>query len=148
MKPENSEKEHQLLTRSLINKIGPVNMDMVIGDAPYGSKHMLKLGGKRVEDNEALALKREAELLEQMKLWKVFLETLRYQAQETMFLKSQKSEDVFISGKFLLHAISTLEHIVWAAKNPLLLAEQMEISTPKHKKGADSIKKRVINKDK
>lgn len=123
------ETEEQLLTRLLLKKVGPVDMDLVIGNAEHNGKQMLKLAGKRVEDGEAMALKREAELIENTKLWKIFVETLRYQAQETMFLKSKESQDVFVSGKFLLHAISTFEHIIWACKNPLLLSDQ-KLSTP------------------
>lgn len=127
----NRETENQLLTRLLLKKIGPVDMDLVVGDALVGSKHILKLNNKRVSDGEAEGLKRDAELIEATKLWKVFVETLRYQAHLTMFEKSQQSEDVYVSGKFLLHAISTLEHIVWACKNPALLSEQLATALPR-----------------
>lgn len=147
MAASTKEKEDQLLIRSLLKKIGPVDMDLVIGEAKYGDRHMLKLAGKRVEDNEALALKNEAELIEKTKLWKTMTETLRYQAQLRMFEQSQQSEDVYISGKFLLHAISTLEHILWACKNPMLLSEQ-KLSTPKtpHRRPKASISDITIDK--
>ena len=118
------ENNEQLLTRSLLKKIGPVDMDLVIGEVKVGDKHLLKINNKRIDDAEATGLKREAEILEQMKLWRIFTETLRYQAHVRMFEQSQKSEDVYVSGKFLLHAISTLEHIIWSCKNPLLLSDQ------------------------
>jgi len=105
-------------------------MELVIGKVDVTGKNLIQLNGKRVEDNEALALKREAELIEKTKIFRIFTETLRYQAQLAMFEKSQKSEEVYISGKFLLHAISTLEFIVNACKNPLLLSEQ-KLSTPR-----------------
>ncbi len=127
MKKDDSD---QLLLRILSKKIGAIDLDLVIGDAVVGDKHMLKFAGKRVEDGEAMALKREAEIIEGTKLFKAFTETLRYQAHEAMFTKSQKSEDVYISGKFLLHAISTFEHIIWACKNPLLLADQQKQLSP------------------
>lgn len=120
------ETDHQLLVRTLIDKIGPVDMSKVIGNTKVGQKHAILLGGKRVEDNEALALKSEVELFEKTKLWNLITETLRYQAQRRMFNESKSSEDVYISGTFLLHAISTLEHVVWTCKNPLLLSEQRE----------------------
>lgn len=116
------------LTRTLLKKIGPVDLDLVIGKVDVNGKNLIQLGGKRVEDNEVLALKREAELIEQTKLWKVITETLRYQAQRRMFEESKSSEDVYISGKFLLHAISTLEATIRACKNPLLLADQKATS--------------------
>lgn len=116
------------LTSLLLKKIGPVDMDLVIGEMEASGKHLIKLGGKRAEDNEAMALKREAELIEGTKLFKILTETLRYQAQLRMFEQSQRSEDVYISGKYLLHAISTLEHLVRACKNPLLLADQKQTS--------------------
>lgn len=130
-------KEDEQLIRILLKKIGPVDMDLVIGEMAHSGKHLIKLNDKRIEDNEALALKREAELLEQMKIFKIFTETLRYQAQARMFEQSQKSEDVYISGKFLLHAISTLEYIVRACKNPLLLSEQKQAMAPK-KRGVNN----------
>lgn len=128
----------QKLTRLLLKKIGPVDMDLVIGEMVAGGKHAIKLNDKRVEDNEALALKREAELIESTRFWKIITETLRYQAQNRMFLESQVSEDVFIAGKYLLHAISTLEHVVWACKNPLLLSEQKPPMRPPARKGVDN----------
>lgn len=121
------------LINLLLKKIGPVDMDLVIGEMDAGGKHLIKLNDKRIEDGEALALKREAELLEQMKIFKILTETLRYQAQVRMFEQSKQAEDVYISGKFLLHAISTLEYLVRACKNPLLLSEQKPPPAPGRK---------------
>lgn len=112
------------LIRILLKKIGPVDLDLVIGQTTVKGKNAILLGGKRAEDTEALALKREAELMKNTRLFKIFTETLRYQAQRRMFEESQKSEDVYISGKFLLHAISTFEHIIESCLNPLLLSDQ------------------------
>lgn len=121
-------KTDEQLTRLLLKKIGPVDLDLVIGKVDVSGKNLIQLGGKRAEDAEALALKREAEMIEQTKLWKVMTETLRYQAQRRMFEESKSSEDVYASGKFLLHAISTMEATVRACKNPLLLADQKATS--------------------
>ena len=123
MKKVDQQTDDQLM-RLLLKKIGPVDMDLVIGEIAHQGKHLIKLNDKRVEDGEAIALKNEADLLSNMRLFKIFTETLRYQAHVRMFQESQKSEDVFIAGKYLLHAISTLEHLVRACKNPLLLSDQ------------------------
>lgn len=129
----NKETDDQLLLRLLSKKIGPVDMDLVIGEVEVGGKKMIKLNNKRVEDAEAQALKTEADLIQKTKLWKIFTETLRYQAQLAMFEHSKDRESVYISGKFLLHAISTFEHIIWSCQNPLLLSEQ-KLLTPTPKK--------------
>lgn len=141
MQKTNKEKEltDSQLTRLLLKKIGPVDMHLVISEKEHNGKHMIVLNGKRAEDGEAVALKREADLLVQTRLWKIFTETLRYQAQKEMFEKSQRSEDIFVSGKFLLHAISTLEHIVAACQNPLLLSDQKPPMKVVHRGRVDKI---------
>ncbi len=125
------ETDDQMLVRLLSKKIGPVDLDDVIAADELQdrgqTKYLLKLNSKRVSDGEATALKNEAEHLKQMRLWKIFTETLRYQAENQMFKNfTLSNQEVYTAGKFLLHAISTLEHIVWSCENPLLLAEQKE----------------------
>jgi hypothetical protein len=113
----------------LLKKVGPIDMESVIAakEGPAG-KVLVTLGGRRASDQEVLNLKKEADMFEHTSLFKVLTETLRYQAQKSMFLESQRSEDIFISGKFLLHAISTLEFIIGACKNPLLLSDQRPVT--------------------
>lgn len=133
------ETTEQLLVRTLLKKIGPVDPDDVIAAdlVPLKGveKYMIKLGNKRVSDNEAEALKKESEHLQHMRLYTLFTETLRYQAERRMFKDfNGTNNDIYNAGKFLLHAISTLEYIVWACSNPLLLTEQKEvINTPKQR---------------
>lgn len=104
-------------------------MNLVIGEVVHGGKHLIQLNGKRAEDNEALALKKEAELVAQTRLWKVFTETLRYQAQRRMFVEAKTIEDMNW-GKALLHSISVLENLIVACMNPLLISEQSTIHSP------------------
>ena len=134
----NKKTEHELII-SLINKIGPVDMNLVIGEVVHGGKHLIQLNGKRAEDNEALALKKEAELVVQTRLWKVFTETLRYQAQRRMFVEAKTVEDMNW-GKALLHSIGVLENLIVACSNPLLLADQSTVHRP-------SLDKKPVLKD-
>lgn len=128
------ETDEQLLVRILSKKIGPVDMDLVIGEVMVKDKHMLTLNGKRTSDTEAEALKREADMFSETKLYKIITETLRYQAQVSMFDHYDENKRTFESGRLLLHAISLLEHTIWACKNPLLLADQkVSSSTPKRR---------------
>jgi hypothetical protein len=120
-----SNQTEEFMMRQLLKKVGPIDMDAVIAAQVHpNGKQLILLNGKRATDSEVIALSKEAEMFEHTRLYKVLTETLRYQAQENMFLKSHRSEDVFISGKFLLHAISTLEFVIRACKNPLLLSDQ------------------------
>jgi hypothetical protein len=130
------------LTTRLISKIGPVDMEKVIGAVVHGGKTMLTLNGKRAPDNEALALKKEAEMVEQTRLWKVFTETLRYQAQRRLFEEAKTIEDMNW-GKALLHSIGVLENLIDSCKNPLLLSDQTKLSTPT---GTSNLVKRSIIK--
>lgn len=126
------------MMRTLLKKIGPIDMDDVIAaDAQNirgATKYMIKLAGKRVSDNEALGLKKEAEYLRHSRIYKTLTETLRYQVQKRMFKEfSGTNQEIYESGKYLLHAISTLEHIVWSCENPLLLSEQKDMNTSPRK---------------
>lgn len=111
---------------ALITKIGPVDMGLVIGHVAAGGKYLIQLNGKRAEDNEALALKKEVEMIEQTRAWKVFTETLRYQAQRRMFIEAVTPEDMNW-GKAVLHAIGVFENIVSTCKNPLLVSDQKTV---------------------
>lgn len=131
----------RLLVRLLLKKFGPVDVDDVIAatEMPIKGvkKYAILLGGKRASDGEAESLRKEAEQLTHTRLWKLVTETLRYQAQTRMFKDFRGTdEEIYTAGKYLLHAISTLEQTVWACQNPLLLAEQREINSP-HKKPMD-----------
>lgn len=131
----NKKTEHELVL-SLMKKIGPVDMDLVIGSVVTGGKHLIQLNGKRAEDNEALALKKEVEMVVQTRFWKVVTETLRYQGQQQMFVKGTRGVDDIVAGRYLLHAISVLENTAVACMNPLLLANQKVTNTPSLAKNA------------
>lgn len=138
--------DDQLLVKLLLKKIGPVDPDDVIAADLHPlqgkQKYIIKLGGKRVSDTEALSLQKEVEHLRHMRIYTLFTETLRYQAERRMFKDFDASNgEIYNAGKYLLHAISTLEHIVWSCENPLLLAEQKAINTPA-RKGMD--KRRLL----
>lgn len=119
------------LVATLISKLGPVDMEKVIGKVDAGGKFLIQLNNKRASDNEALALKKEAEMIEQTGLWKVFTETLRYQAQLRLFTEAKTIEDMNW-GKALLHSIGVLENVIESCKNPLLLSDQ-QLSTHSNK---------------
>lgn len=133
-----AETDDQRFIRLMIKKIGPVDPDDVIAADPQKVrgiiKYVVKLGGKRATDGEVLQLKKDAEIFKQMRLFKLLTETLRYQAQKRMFKEFDTTNgEIFTAGKFLLHAISTLEHIIWASENPLLLSEQKDMNTSTRK---------------
>lgn len=114
------------IVAALISKIGPVDMEKVIGKVDAGGKFLIQLNGKRASDNEALALKKEAEMIEQTGLWKVLTETLRYQAQLRLFTEARTVEDMNW-GKALLHSIGVLENLIVSCKNPLLVSDQKAV---------------------
>lgn len=121
-----SKKDQDALMNALITKIGPVDMELVIGHVAAGGKYLIQLNGRRAEDNEALALKKEVEMIEQTRVWKVFTETLRYQAQRRMFVEAVTPEDMNW-GKAVLHAIGVFENIVSTCKSPLLVSDQKTV---------------------
>lgn len=137
-----NKKDQEALMNALITKVGPVDMGLVIGHVVAGNKYVIQLDGKRVEDNEALALKKEVEMIEQTRVWKVFIETLRYQAQRRMFIEAVTTEDMNW-GKAILHAIGVFENIVATCKSPLLVSEQ-KLSTPT---GNKNLVKEALLKD-
>ncbi len=138
MKKKEQETEDMFMMRTLLKKIGPVDPDDVIAADPMKvkgeTKWIIKLGSKRVSDMEAQALQKEVEHLRHMRVYKLLTETLRYQSQKRMFKDFDASNaEIYTAGKFLLHAIGTLEYIVWACENPLLLSEQKDINTSPRK---------------
>lgn len=69
------------------------------------------LGGKEISETERKALASEAKFLKETRLWKVFQETLKYQAQLVMFEKSQDFDDMR-NGKAMLRNLDVQNQIL------------------------------------
>ena len=72
---------------------------------------ILFLGKDRIDVSRAQNLKAESEMFLQSELWKVFNETIRHHAYETMFIKSTSFEDMK-SGKMLLYLLDVQRKIM------------------------------------
>ena len=75
----------------------------------------LFLGGKKLTAPEVENLKAEIRYFKTLRLYSIFMETVREQARLTMFEKAQNFDDMR-SGKGMLHAIGVLENILNAVE--------------------------------
>lgn len=73
----------------------------------------LFLGKRKIESTELNDLKGDVVYFRQSNLWKVLNETVRYQAMEVMFTKSQTFEDMR-QGKAFLYALDVFDRVMFA----------------------------------
>lgn len=85
-------------------------------DQKTGATLKLLLGKEEIPPQLLSALKVEAGALSNMSLWKVFQETLKDQAHQIMFEKSETFEDLR-SGKMMLYNLDVQKNIVDLLQN-------------------------------
>ena len=117
-KPEilNELEADELIYKLLASKIGSVDPENVffaklMDSGPNAGKYSATIGGKKITANQLNNLVQEAMMLERTQIWKLFTETTKHAADNSMFRASKTFEDMHY-GKALLHAISLLETIV------------------------------------
>ncbi len=66
---------------------------------------LIFVGGKRLEEPTIMNLKAESEFFKNSQLWKIINESLKSQAQKTMFENSTTFEDM-MTGKMMLYDLS------------------------------------------
>lgn len=66
------------------------------------SKGVIYIGGERVDDSRLANLKSESEFVLNSELWKILMETIKHMAEQMMFVRSSKWEDLQ-SGKMWLY---------------------------------------------
>lgn len=121
-KPEEMDTQ-ELLYALLADKVGSVDPKDVfyakaIDSGKNAGKYTALLGGKKLTQNQLSQLQQEAGLLEQMLIWKIFINTLPHEAELRMFKLAKTTEDMFF-GKAILHAVGVMQSIVTSIKNVL-----------------------------
>lgn len=69
------------------------------------------LGGHPIESKKLQDLQHEVRLLRNTALWDILVNTLKHQAQMTMFNKSQDYQDL-MNGKMILYTIDVQENMI------------------------------------
>ncbi len=67
--------------------------------------------GKKIEEHQIMSLKAEAEYLLKSDLWQIINQTLKLQAERTMFENSTTFQDV-LNGKMMLYNLSFQNNIL------------------------------------
>lgn len=88
-------------------KLSEVSVDDVITQVG----NVMLLGGKEISEAEKKVLREEAKYLKESRIWKVFQETLKYQAQLVMFEKSKDFNDMLV-GKAMLRNLDVQNQIL------------------------------------
>lgn len=79
-----------------------------------GTEWMYK--GRPLTESEARTLKEEANIISQMRLWKVMQDEIVWHAQNAIVLKS-KGEDDLIAGKMLLYWNDLMKNVIKKIEN-------------------------------
>ncbi len=87
-----------------------------ISSVARSDKGKMYIGGNEASPEEVDAMKEEIRFLESTRIWRLFQETVRYQAQETIITKSLSFDDVK-SGKLMLVNLDILQSIVNIVKS-------------------------------
>lgn len=78
---------------------------------PDGSTSLIYLGGEQLNNQEISNLQAEVRFLRSSKLWPIITSTLKSQAQDVMFNKSQTFDDM-VAGKMMLRNLDVQEKIL------------------------------------
>ena len=137
MKKQNNPLDPEMTTEAalyklLADKVGAVDPNDVfyaneISQGKNVGKWACLIGGKKLTAAEASNLRAEVKMLDKTRIWKLFTETLRHEAQLRMFEKSKTIEDMFF-GKALLHSIGVFETIIKAIQEAE--TDEKTLSTP------------------
>ena len=80
------------------------------------TKQILTIQGRVLDKGERQLLREEAKMLVKMRLWSILTNTLKAQAQKTMFEKAETFDDM-VAGKTMLYNIDIQEKIVAILEN-------------------------------
>jgi len=81
-----------------------------------GRQGQLFLGGVPIEKKKLADLQHEVRLFRNTAIWGIISNTLKHQAQLTMFTKSQDYQDL-MNGKMILYTIDVQENIIAKIEN-------------------------------
>lgn len=98
----------------LAKLLGAVDENFVV---TYDKKTgLVFMGGVKLDEYQIMNLKSEAEAIAQMQIWKTLSETLKQQAQKTIFENSTEWADV-MNGKMMLYNLSLQQKILDIFRN-------------------------------
>lgn len=111
----------EILYELLADMVGSVDPKSVffakrIEAGKEAGKYGITIGGKRITPVMAKNLQDEVRMLEQTQLWRLITETLKHQAQLSMFANAKTTDDLFW-GKAILHSIGIIETIATSIKS-------------------------------
>jgi len=99
----------KLVNERISKLLGVVDENFVVTlDKKTG---LVFMGGVRLEEQQILNLRSEANAITAMQIWPMLSETLKKQAQETIFNKSTEWADV-VNGKVMLYCLSLQQKIL------------------------------------
>ncbi len=96
--------------KELSESLASINPDNII-DIDLLSQGILKIAGEQITEEELKNLREEAVYLKNCRIWTLLVDTIKTEAQKTMFYKSQNFEDMR-TGKMMLYNLRLLEIIV------------------------------------
>lgn len=104
--------EQEILQRLLSDKVKAIDPNYVF-QGIMGNNGVIeyRLAGKKLTSTTVATLRSEAQVIQKMMLWKIFIETLRNQAHIKLFEKMNSLDDSHF-GKALLQSITIFETIV------------------------------------
>lgn len=109
--------ESELLYDLLWKKHNAVDISKVFYTNPLqDGSYDVKLGGKKIKENELANLRSEASIIQQTQLWKIMLETLKNTAHQHLFTQMKTLDDAHW-GKAILYALSIEETIIKGLEN-------------------------------
>jgi hypothetical protein len=112
--------ENELLFELLWKKHAAIDPYKVISSETAANGGMyVKLGGKKIADNELVNLQSEGKMIEGTRLWKILVETLTSAAEDSIFKSSKNMEDIHY-GKTMLFNLSVLKNILSILQRPHL----------------------------
>lgn len=119
--------EQELIYTLLAKKVGSVDPKEVffskkMDSGPNAGTYSVLLGGKKLTPNQITGLQQEAMMLERTEIWKVFVNTLKHEAELRM-LRLAKNERDMDWGKSIMHAVGIFETLLESIKNAHVEAE-------------------------
>ena len=98
------------LLKSLLNAVTPESV------ATYTKEGKLCVGGQEITSDEALNLVAEVQFIEKTRFWEICQNTLKDQAQKTIFERSKTIEDI-VWGKALLYNLDLQNQVLKIIKS-------------------------------
>lgn len=120
--------ESELLYELLWKKHNAIDKGKVISsETLQDGSFLVKIGGKKMTQNEINNLQSEAKMIEGTRMWGLLLETATAAAEDSIFKQSKVIEDVHY-GKAVLLAISIFKNAISVVQRPNLNKNLREVA--------------------